>query len=66
MAYDDIPARQPWTESFGRMLGPNVSRVSFVGVPRDDVDEETWWQTPDGCATYLMEYCKMPYYWLRY
>jgi uncharacterized SAM-binding protein YcdF (DUF218 family) len=51
---------------FGRMLGANASRVSFVGVPREDVDEETWWQTPDGCATYLMEYCKIPYYWLRY
>jgi hypothetical protein len=24
MAYDTIPARPPWTESFGRMLGPNI------------------------------------------
>ncbi len=33
MAYETIPARAPWTESFGRMLGPNVW---------DEPDEKTF------------------------
>ena len=51
---------------FHKLLGDNAGRVSFVGIPCDGVDEDSWWRTPHGCAVYLSEYCKFPYYWLRY
>jgi uncharacterized SAM-binding protein YcdF (DUF218 family) len=51
---------------FARALGANAGRVSFVGVPQDDLDEDSWWRSPQGCTTYVSEYCKLPYYWLRY
>jgi uncharacterized SAM-binding protein YcdF (DUF218 family) len=51
---------------FHRLLGQDAARVSFIGIPSDGVDEESWWCTPQGCAVYVSEYCKLPYYWLRY
>lgn len=51
---------------FRRMLGENAERVYFVGLPRDSVDEDFWWRTSGGCAVYVSEYCKIPYYWVRY
>ncbi len=51
---------------FRKMLGADAGRVFFVGVPREGVDEELWWQTPQGCGVYLTEYPKLVYYWLRY
>ncbi len=51
---------------FRKFLGEDAGRVAFVGVPRDGVDPECWWQTPAGCGVYVSETCKLPYYWLRY
>jgi uncharacterized SAM-binding protein YcdF (DUF218 family) len=51
---------------FRRMLGDRAGQVSFIGVPRDGVDEATWWRTPLGCGTYSSEYAKLPFYWVRY
>lgn len=51
---------------FRKLLGDNAARVSFVGIPRDGADPENWWQTPHGCSVYVGEYCKLPYYWVRY
>jgi uncharacterized SAM-binding protein YcdF (DUF218 family) len=51
---------------FHRTLGENSDRVHFVGVPRDGVDEDSWWRTSGGCAVYVSEYGKFPYYWFRY
>lgn len=51
---------------FRKLLGKHAERIAFVGTPRDGVDPDTWWHTPHGCSVYVSEYCKMPYYWLRY
>jgi uncharacterized SAM-binding protein YcdF (DUF218 family) len=51
---------------FNRALGPRAGQVYFVGVPREGVEEASWWRTPHGCTVYLSEYAKLPYYWLRY
>jgi uncharacterized SAM-binding protein YcdF (DUF218 family) len=51
---------------FDRILGENAMRISFVGVPQDDIEEDSWWRTAQGCTTYVAEYCKLPYHWLRY
>ncbi len=51
---------------FRRMLGGDAGRVSFVGVPRERVDEASWWRTDRGCSVYLEEYGKLLYYWARY
>jgi uncharacterized SAM-binding protein YcdF (DUF218 family) len=51
---------------FNQALGVRAAQVYFVGVPRDRVDESSWWRTPHGCTVYLTEYAKLPYYWLRY
>jgi uncharacterized SAM-binding protein YcdF (DUF218 family) len=49
-----------------RLLGEQADRVSFVGVPRERVDDATWWRSKMGCAIYLTEYPKFAYYWARY
>lgn len=51
---------------FAKMLGESASRVSFIGVPRDGAEEDSWWRTSHGCTVHLSEYCKLPYYWVRY
>jgi uncharacterized SAM-binding protein YcdF (DUF218 family) len=51
---------------FRRQLGDLAARVFFVGVPRDGVDEKTWWRTPQGCVVYASEYAKLLYYGIRY
>lgn len=51
---------------FHRALGPAAAQIYFVGVPRDGVDETTWWRTASGSVVYLSEYAKFAYYWLRY
>jgi len=51
---------------FRKKLGDDAGRVFFVGVPREGVDEDLWWQTSHGCGVYLTEYPKLVYYWLRY
>lgn len=51
---------------FRRALGDKLSNVSFVGVPRDRVDAQTWWRSSEGCKIYLSEYGKFLYYWVRY
>ena len=56
--------RAQWV--FRRHLGPRAGSVSFVGVPRDGLNEETWWRTPEGCVTTTSEYAKLAYYWIRY
>jgi hypothetical protein len=38
----------------------------MVGVPRDEVDAESWWRTASGCYVYLSEYGKLVYYRIRY
>lgn len=49
-----------------RLLGDHADAVSFVGVPRDGVDDAHWWRSKAGCAIYLTEYPKLLYYWARY
>jgi len=49
-----------------RMLGSDAERVMFVGVPREGIDENSWWRTGHGCVVYLTEYPKLLYYWVRY
>jgi uncharacterized SAM-binding protein YcdF (DUF218 family) len=51
--------------NFQRALGESFERVSFIGVPRDGVDENSWWRTAAGCAVYFSEYCKLPVNWLQ-
>lgn len=51
---------------FRRALGEDAGRVNFVGVPRDGVDENTWWRTPRGCLVYLSEPAKFLYYRLAH
>jgi uncharacterized SAM-binding protein YcdF (DUF218 family) len=51
---------------FRRVLGEKASRVFFVDVPRDRVDEQTWWRTKEGCMVYLSEYGKFLYYRVWY
>jgi uncharacterized SAM-binding protein YcdF (DUF218 family) len=51
---------------FRRQLPDAADRLHFLSVPRDGVDEATWWQTDAGLALYLGEYCKFAYYWVRY
>jgi uncharacterized SAM-binding protein YcdF (DUF218 family) len=49
-----------------RLLGQRADKVSFVGVPRDKVDERRWLCSRDSCGVYLAEYSKLIYYWTRY
>jgi uncharacterized SAM-binding protein YcdF (DUF218 family) len=51
---------------FRHVLGERAARLVFVGVPRDGVDDATWWRTDHGCVVYLTEYSKFLYYWARH
>jgi uncharacterized SAM-binding protein YcdF (DUF218 family) len=51
---------------FRRMLGQYAGQVFFVGVPREGINVDLWWQTSHGCGVYLTEYPKLAYYWLRH
>ncbi|MBY0525324.1 MAG: YdcF family protein [Gemmataceae bacterium] len=52
---------------FAKVLGDDrAARLHWVGVPRDGVDEATWWRTGHGCSLYAGEYAKLVYYWVRY
>lgn len=51
---------------FRRKLGEDAERVSFVGVPREGITDDSWWRTAHGCVVYLTEYPKLVYYWIRY
>jgi uncharacterized SAM-binding protein YcdF (DUF218 family) len=56
--------RSRWV--LNHLFGERANSVSVVGVPRDGVDETTWWRNKMGCAVYLTEYPKMLYYWICY
>ncbi len=49
-----------------RALGDAAERVSFVGIPCDGVDVETWWRSSAGWWVYASEYAKLLYYRVRY
>jgi uncharacterized SAM-binding protein YcdF (DUF218 family) len=52
--------------AFQRLLGEHAARVAFFGIPRDGADPDSWWRHAHGCGVHLSEYCKLPYYWLKY
>jgi uncharacterized SAM-binding protein YcdF (DUF218 family) len=56
--------RASWV--FKKALGPKAGQVRFVGAPVDGFDETNWWHHEAGVTSYLTEYVKLPYYWLRY
>ncbi|HZY90124.1 MAG TPA: YdcF family protein [Gemmataceae bacterium] len=56
--------RASWV--FRKALGPRSAQVRFFGAPVDGFDETNWWRHEAGVHCYLMEYVKLPYYWLRY
>ncbi len=51
---------------YRKALGPKAAQVRFVAAPVDGFDETNWWRHEAGVHCYLMEYVKLPYYWLRY
>lgn len=56
--------RSRWV--FRRMLPAHHRQFFFVSAPLDQFNAEDWWHYPDGCRTYLSEYCKFAYYVVRY
>jgi hypothetical protein len=48
------------------VLGERAAQVHFVGVPLDGFDETNWWHFESGFSTYLSEYAKLAFYFLRY
>ena len=43
-----------------------VDRLQFIGAPMDEFAAEDWWQRRDGQVTYLSEWLKLGFYFLRY
>ncbi len=52
--------------AIGRVLDRDAERVRFVSVPTDYFDADCWWRVEEGFATYMKEYLKLPFYWVRY
>jgi uncharacterized SAM-binding protein YcdF (DUF218 family) len=50
---------------FNRALGPQYSRIRFVGAPTDGFDETNWWRFERGWTDYATEYMKLATYRLR-
>jgi uncharacterized SAM-binding protein YcdF (DUF218 family) len=52
--------------AFSRVLGPQMSQVSFVSCPMDGFQADNWWRSAQGFTMILGENLKLAYYFLRY
>jgi uncharacterized SAM-binding protein YcdF (DUF218 family) len=51
---------------FRKVLGRMPVEVRVAPVHHLRFDETNWWKSDAGIRTYLHEYLKLPFYWLRY
>src|SRR5262249_29618292 len=51
---------------FRKMLTGLSVDVRMAPAHHLDFDETNWWKDDAGALTYLHEYLKLPFYWLRY
>jgi uncharacterized SAM-binding protein YcdF (DUF218 family) len=49
-----------------RVLGSSADRVGYVSVPTDYYDADCWWKVEEGFTTYMKEFSKTIFYYLRY
>lgn len=49
-----------------RVLGSSADRVRYVSVPTDYYDADCWWKVEEGFTTYMKEFSKTVFYYLRY
>ena len=51
---------------FRKVLGAAADQLHFVGGPTEGFDTSNWWRSETGACTYMNEFVKLPYYFVKY
>jgi uncharacterized SAM-binding protein YcdF (DUF218 family) len=51
---------------FRKVLGAAADRLHFIGGPTEGFDASNWWRSEAGTGTYMNEFAKLPYYFVKY